>query len=78
MRGRAATYTLRPGVVVRGVITDMPFFALVVSIALVCTLVIVGELGQNDRIETLAVRSISQSAPMTIATTEPPPITTRA
>jgi hypothetical protein len=25
MRGRAATYTLRPGVVVRGVITVMPF-----------------------------------------------------
>jgi len=25
MRGRAATYPLRSGVVVRGVITDMPF-----------------------------------------------------
>ncbi len=77
MRGRAATYTLRPGVAARGVITGMPFFALVVSIALVFA-AIVGERGQNDRIETLAVRSISQSAPMTIATSEPPPITTRA
>ena len=72
MRGRAATYTLRSTVVgVRGVITVMPFSLLWVRTS------IVGDRGQNGRIETFAVRSMNQSAPIAIATAEPPPMTTR-
>ena len=70
MRGRAATYTLRPGVVVRGVITGMPFSLLWFGL-------IVGERDQNGRIETLAVRSISHKVPIAIAIAEPAPITAR-
>ena len=72
MRRRAAAYTLQPGVVVRGVITVMPFSLLWVRSP------IVGERAQKGRIETFAVRSISHIVPIAIATAEPPPITTRA
>jgi len=71
MRGRAATYTLGTGVVVRGVITVMPFSLL--SGAGPC---IVRDCLQNGRIETLPIRSISQTAPIAMAIAEPAPITT--
>jgi hypothetical protein len=72
MRGRAATYTLRKGVVVRGVITGMPFSLLWGAVP--C---IVKERPQKGRIETFAVRSISHRTPIAIANAEPAPITTR-
>jgi len=70
MRRRAAAYTLQPGVVVRGVITVMPF-----SLLWVRQCSIVGERPQNGRIDTLAVRSMNQRPAMTIATDDPPPMT---
>ncbi len=73
MRGRAAAYTLRTGAVVRGVITGMPF-----SLLRCVVRAIVRERPQNGMSETFSVRSISQSAPIPIATAEPPPMTRRA
>ena len=72
MRGRAATYTLPVRVVVRGVITVMPFSLLWGAVAR-----IVREAPQNGRIETLPIRSISQRTPIAMAIAEPPPITAR-
>ena len=71
MRGRAAAYTLRTGVVVRGVITVMPF-----SLLWGAVLPIVKESPQNGRIETLPIRSISHATPIAMASAEPAPITT--
>ena len=73
MRGRAAAYTLRTGVLVRGVITVMPFSLLWGAVPF-----IVEDRPQNGRIETFAVRSISHRTPIPIATAEPPPMTNRA
>jgi hypothetical protein len=72
MRGRAAAYTLRTGVVVRGVITVMPFSLLWGAVPR-----IVEERAQKGRSETFAVRSISHRTPIAIATAEPPPTTQR-
>ena len=71
MRGRAATYTLGTGVVVRGVITVMPFSLLWGAVGR-----IVEERSQNGRMETLPIRSMSHRTPMPIATADPAPITT--
>ena len=70
MRGRAAAYTLETGVVVRGVITVMPFSLLWSAVG-----GIVSDPPQNGRIETLAIRSISHATPIAIASAEPAPIT---
>jgi len=70
MRGRAAAYTLRTGVVVRGVITVMPFSLLWGAVR--C---IVKEPPQNGRIETLPIRSTSHATPIARATIDPAPIT---
>jgi hypothetical protein len=70
MRGRAAAYTLRTGVVVRGVITVMPFSLLWGAVPR-----IVRDRPQTGRIETLPIRSISHTTPIAIATAEPAPMT---
>ena len=77
MRGRAATYALGEGVgVVRGVMTGMPFLALVgAGFALVVGGAIVGEASQMGSSDSPAVRSTSQARPMTIARVDPAPIT---
>jgi len=72
MRGRAAAYTLRTGVVVRGVITGMPFSLLWGAVRR-----IVKERPQKGMSEMFAVRSISHRTPIRIATAEPAPITSR-
>ena len=71
MRGRAAAYTLRTGVVVRGVITVMPFSLLWGAVPR-----IVRDRPQTGRIETLPIRSISHTTPIAIASAEPAPMTT--
>ena len=71
MRGRAAAYTLRTGVVVRGVITVMPFSLLWGAVPSS-----VRERPQKGRIETLPIRSISHATPIKRAIEEPAPITT--
>jgi hypothetical protein len=70
MRGRAAAYTLRTGVVVRGVITVMPFSLLWGAVPR-----IVRDRPQTGRIETLPIRSISHTTPIAIASAEPAPMT---
>ncbi len=73
---RAADRTFRPKVVVRGVITIMPFSPLSLK-----TAIVVGRLRarsarhQIGRSDTFAVRSISHSTPTTMAANEPPRIT---